>query len=398
MSESGLPAHADRVFQVAHVDHTPLDVQLVSSQTRVVIGKPWLTLMIDDRSRLPLACALSFDEPSRVSLFEIVFDCVRRHHRVPDMLVVDGGPEFQSTDFETALPHLGSHKAERPKAKPRFGAIIERLFGTTNTGLVHELFGNTKLASLGRGLSSTHRPQRHAVWTLERLSALCEEWLYEVYPGLVHSHLGATPREVFDRGLAWGGERVARFVADDAALRILLAWTPKAPQRRVDPVRGVTIEYLRYWHDDFAAGDVAGHSVPVKLDPLDCAVAFARVRGRWVSCRLVDGAADLAGRSRKQIRLAVQQLRAQRRVGARGRDINAARAGRVSSRCGCRGRARPSGSTRLRAFVRLFPYCVLSRVCPRCVAPSPFGPPRRCGLPGGARRFGLDVLFYACAW
>lgn len=327
-SATGVPVHADRAFELAHVDHTPLDVTLISRQTGALLGTPWLTLMIDSRSRLPLAFSLSFDEPSRVSLSEVVADCVRRHRRLPDALVVDQGPEFNSVDFEAALGWLRVHKYERPAAKARFGAVIERMFGTTNTGFVHELLGNTKLLPYGRALSSTHRPERSATWTLSRLTAACQRWLFDVYSGLRHSTLGATPREVFEHDLSCSGARVARFIANDDALRVLLAQTPKPATRRVDPVRGVTIGHLRYWCDDFAAVDVARATVAVKVDPLDCSVVFARVRDRWVTCRLADGDADLAGRSRKQIRIAVQELRAQRRAGAKGRDINAAAIGR----------------------------------------------------------------------
>ena len=86
--------------------------------------------------------------------------------------------------------------------------------------------------------------------------------------------------------------------------------------------------YLRYWHDMLGDGDVAGTEVPVKLDAADCSIAFAWVRGRWITCRLAEGRADLAGRSWKQIRLVVQELQAAGRVGRAARAINAEAIGR----------------------------------------------------------------------
>ena len=324
----GIPVRSDRVFEIGYVDHTPLDLQLVSQHTETRLGTAWLTLIIDDWSRMPLAMSLSLDEPSRASLSEVLLDCVSRHNRVPDNLSVDQGAEFQSTDFEVALARLGVHKIQHPAAKPRFGSIIERMFGIANTGFVHELMGNTKLARRGRGLSSTHHPARHATWTLPLLQEICEEYLFEVYPSLVHGQLGVPPRERFEAGLARSGERVARYVALDESLRILLAWTPSPATRKVDPVRGITIEHLRYWHPVFGAGDVAGSTVEVKVDPADCTVVFARVRDEWVTCRLADNDADFAGRSRKLLRLVIQELRAQRRLGAKGRVGNAEIMGR----------------------------------------------------------------------
>ena len=327
-TDCALLPHGDRPFEIAHIDHTPLDVRLVSSVTGAVLGSPWLTLMVDAYSRMPLAAVLSFDSPSRQSVARVLFDCVRRHHRVPDTLVLDQGPEFHSHDVEDALAYLQVHKLERPARKARFGAVMERFFGITNTRFVHELTGNTTLLALGRSLSSDRHPSRSAVWTLPLVERACDRWLFEVYPDLVHGTLGETPRAVFQSGLGRDGQRVARYVSCDDALRILLAQTPRGVTRQVDSVRGIVIDYLRFWHDDFQFGDVAATSVPVKLDLADCSVAFAYVRSRWITCRLADGDADLHGRSWRQIQLAVEVLRQRRRAGRAARTINAALIGR----------------------------------------------------------------------
>ena len=152
--------------------------------------------------------------------------------------------------------------------------------------------------------------------------------MFCVYPDLIHDALGTTPRAVFDRDLARSGVRNLRKVEADEKLRILLGSAPEQPTRKVDPVRGITVAHLRYWHKTFAAGDVAGSSVEVRLDPADCGVVFARVRGVWETCRLVDGDADLCGRSWKAVELAVKELRAQRQAGAEGRKENAETIGR----------------------------------------------------------------------
>ena len=78
----------------------------------------------------------------------------------------------------------------------------------------------------------------------------------------------------------------------------------------------------------FQYGDVTSASVPVKLDTADCSVVFAYVRGRWITCRLADGDADLHGRSWKQVRMVVEELRARRRQGRAGRTVNAELIGR----------------------------------------------------------------------
>ncbi len=70
--------------------------------------------------------------------------CVQRFGRFPQAVVVDGGKEFHSLYFETLLARYHCIKKTRPGALPRFGSVIERLFGTTNTQFVYNLLGNTQ--------------------------------------------------------------------------------------------------------------------------------------------------------------------------------------------------------------------------------------------------------------
>ena len=327
--DGAIPSTPDRVFQVAHVDHTQLDIYLVLPRTKTVLGRPWLTVMEDGFSHMPLAALISYDSPSRVSLCNVLLDCVSRHNRVPDNLVVDQGNEFNSIYFEAALGALEITKVERPAAKARFGSIIERYFGTTNMEFIHELAGNTKLSQRGRRLSSTHDPKRLAVWTLAEFHEFLMRWLFQTYPDLRHQRLGTTPREVFECDLAYSGDRAVRYVPLDDNLRMMLALPPQhGSTRRVSGNRGITISYLNYWHEDFGYGDVRGIDVEVKIDPANCGVAYAWVRGRWVTCRLVDGDADLSGRSWKQIHLAIDELSQRRRAGAKAVLLNARILGR----------------------------------------------------------------------
>jgi transposase InsO family protein len=56
-------------------------------------------------------------------------DCVQRHGRLPDEIVVDGGKEFQSVWFEVFCKIYAITITRRPPVKPRFGSQIEQLFG-----------------------------------------------------------------------------------------------------------------------------------------------------------------------------------------------------------------------------------------------------------------------------
>src|SRR5258708_19356613 len=98
-------------------------------------------------------------------------ECVRRHQRLPETMVVDGGPEFESVYFETLLARYGCTEKTRPGARPRFGSVCERLFGTTNTQFVHTLVGNTQILQSTRQVTKAIHPTEPPCWTLDRLPA-----------------------------------------------------------------------------------------------------------------------------------------------------------------------------------------------------------------------------------
>jgi putative transposase len=133
------PRHGDRPLSIVHIDHTQLDLELRCSTSGRLLGRPWLTLLMDAYSRRILAVYLTFDAPSYRSCMMALRICVQRFGRFPQAIVVDGGKEFHSLYFDTLLARHHCIKKTRPGASPRFGSVIERLFGTTNTQFVYNL-------------------------------------------------------------------------------------------------------------------------------------------------------------------------------------------------------------------------------------------------------------------
>ncbi len=207
------PRHGDRPFAVVHIDHTELDVILVSSVTGKPLGKPWVTFLVDAYSRRLLSVYLTFDPPSYRSCMMALRICVKRFGRLPHMLVVDGGKDFQSEYFNALVSRYSCLKKTRPGAKPRFGSVIERLFGTSNTEFVFNLLGNTQAAKRPRQMTKEVDPRQQAVWTLADLYEFLCEWAYEVYDQMDHPALFQCPRDAFTQGLIQTGEREHRAIA-----------------------------------------------------------------------------------------------------------------------------------------------------------------------------------------
>lgn len=318
------PRHGDRPFEITHIDHTELDLELVCSLTGRTLGRPWLTLLIDALSRRALAFYLTFDPPSYRSCMMILRECVRRHGRLPQVIVIDGGSEFQSTYFEALLARYECTKKTRPPAKARFGSVCERLFGTTTTQFIHNLRGNTQITRNVRQVTRSVDPKQHAAWALGDLYDRIAEYLYDVYDTIDHPSLGQSPRDAFQAGLEAGGLRPQRMIPYDQ--EFLIATLPTTPKGRavVAVGRGVKVNRIYYWSDRFREPGVEGEAVPVRYDPFDAGTAYAFVRNQWVACRSEHFAA-FQGRSQKEVLIASREIQKRRQEHSRHGGITARR-------------------------------------------------------------------------
>jgi transposase InsO family protein len=302
------PRHGEWPFHVCHIDHTELDIELICSRTSLNLGRPWYTILTDAFSRRLLAVALSFDPPSYRSCMMVLRECVRRHGRFPQILVVDGGKEFESIYFDTLLARFECTKKTRPPAKARFGSVCERLFGTSNTQFIHNLAGNTQITKNVRQITKSVNPKNHAEWTLAELHKCLSEWAYEIYETIPHSALGQSPREAFAAGLEQYGNRQHRMVTYDEEFRLWTLPTTARGTAQVVPGKGVKINYIFYWGPVLREPELERIRVPIRYDPYDAGVAYVYVQNRWVQC-ISEHYSILRGKSERELMLATAELR-----------------------------------------------------------------------------------------
>ncbi len=306
--EQGTPRHGDRPFEVAHIDHTQADVWAVCSQTGHILGRPWISLLTDAFSRRILAVHLTFDPPSYRSCMMILRECVRRHSRLPEILVVDGGKEFDSIYFETLLARCEVTKKTRPPAKARFGSICERIFGTTNQRFLHNLEGNTQVVQSTRQITKSVDPRNHAAWPLKELHRRLCEYAYEIYDTIHHPALGQSPREAFNAAITQTGSRFHRQITYDRDFLILTLPTTRKGTAKVTAGRGMKVNNLYYWSEHFRNPTWETRQVPIRYDPFDVGAAYAFVDGQWVECHSEYYSA-LHGHSEREVHLASEELR-----------------------------------------------------------------------------------------
>ncbi|GHO92676.1 hypothetical protein KSF_027240 [Reticulibacter mediterranei] len=302
------PRHGERPFALAHLDHTKLDIILVSSLTGKPLDRPYATFLTDAYSRRILACYLTYDPPSYRSVMMALRICVQHHQRLPQECLVDRDPEFGSVYFETLLTWYGVTKKERPPAQPRVGSVVERLFGTTTTQFLHQLLGNTQASRHPRQMTREIDPRRLAVWTLERFSARLPEYVYEVYDQLDHPALSQSPREAFAQGMALAGMRLHRLIPYSEEFPILTCPTTRTGHAKLDASRGIVVNGLRYWNPLMRGASDTGRPVPVRYEPFNMGLVYAFVDGQWLTCT-ADTFLLVQGRSEREWELILSEWR-----------------------------------------------------------------------------------------
>lgn len=280
--------HGGRPFACVHIDHTKLDVRvrIRGRGGRVFKVRPWLTIAIDAHTRAVLAFYLSIHNPSLTSCMMILRELVRRHKRMPSMIVVDNGKEFGSPVFNAACHRTRTSLRFRPPHESRFGNVCERLFGTTNTLLIHNLVGNTKATKRVRTLTASVDPIRADLLTFPILHGLLDYFFYQEYNEKTHPAHDHTPNEYMAKRLAETGVRLCRRVDYDMQWKIATCLpVPKGGTRMVDRTRGIKIGHLHYWAKEFADKTIELDKVDVRVDMWNAAVVYANVRGHWIRCK-----------------------------------------------------------------------------------------------------------------
>ena len=200
----------EHALQRVEVDHTRLDIVLVDQETGVVIGRPWLTLMLDVYTRSILSFSLSFDPPSHMTVARAVkmalLPKVNLKDRWPrikndwpmygcmDEIVVDNGFEFHCESLETACYQLGIRISFCPRKKGWWKARIERCIGTLNRAVTDGMPGRTFANITERG---DYNSSANAAITLKSMEEIVAKWIVDVYHQSTHSELGEKPHQAW---------------------------------------------------------------------------------------------------------------------------------------------------------------------------------------------------------
>ena len=235
---------AKRILETAIIDHTRLDCMVIDDRNGLCVGRPWLTVLLDVRSRYPLSFHITFEPPSVYSAMACVRLAVRPKLEwakrfpkvdgswiasgVPATILTDNAWEFTGGSFADACADASISIEWCPVATPECKAIGERLFGTINSHLIHRLPGSTPFTPRRRDELGVD-PVKEAQLTISQVEELIYQTVVEVYGREHNRGLGGIPQMVWLKDEAQIGFHWAHdLVALDQAL------TKLGPERSVD--------------------------------------------------------------------------------------------------------------------------------------------------------------------
>lgn len=237
-------------------DHTPLDIQLLDEQG--MIGRPWLTVVLDDYSRAIAGYFLAFDSPAAwktaLALRQAIFrkdDPRWSVFGIPESFYTDHGSDFTSKRMEMVGASLKINLINSQVGEPRGRGKVERFFRTVN-----ELF----LCAI-RGFAPAGHQPKGKLLTLDEFDYLFKEWLLSEYMTKKHSETGMAPQVRWD-----AHDFIPRFPDSTEQLDLLLC--TEAQQRKVHR-DGIRFYGLRYM--DVNLCGYVGELVNVRFDPRDLA-------------------------------------------------------------------------------------------------------------------------------
>lgn len=191
-----------RPLQAAEMDHTKLDVFVIDDDSHLPLGRPWITICIDNHTRCILGIYIGFEPPSFLSVGKCLKHAILpknslhqtypeiQHpweaHGVMDRLIVDNGLEFHSLSLEQACLAFGIELEYTPRKQPWFKGKIERFNGTLNRTLCHGIAGTSFSNIFDK---DDYDPAKHAILTLSNLRLIVHKWIADYYHQKPHRSL-----------------------------------------------------------------------------------------------------------------------------------------------------------------------------------------------------------------
>ncbi len=244
----------ERPNQVWELDDTRADIICVSEDGSV-IGRPWITVVIDRHTRMIMSFVFSFHPPDTMTAMEALRVAIKSKQEIlerhglaglgypaqgrPDFVHVDNAKHYNSKALKLALNELGIQHRTMPVLKAWFRAIVERAIGTLSRQVFHVVPGTTYAGIYER--DKERAPEKVAEATRAEVEAKLWTWVVSGYARQKHKGIEDTPLSAWMRYVRAPGNEMRLTLPGekvDAALSLTVARKPRK--------EGLQASYLLY--------------------------------------------------------------------------------------------------------------------------------------------------------
>nr|WP_232248822.1 Mu transposase C-terminal domain-containing protein [Pseudomonas putida] len=278
----------ETILTMVQVDHTKVDV-IVRDSNGLPLMRPWLTVIIDLKSRIILGYYLALHPPSALSVaMALLSACypkseqplmmgggigtLHRYWGTPIRVGTDNAAEFVSDDFAANLGLYNIELLLRPVGKKHYGGHVERLIGTL-MGKAHMLPGTTYSNVLSK---ADYDSAKESALPYKQLC----KWFADqvaIYHGRAHEGLERrAPSEVWDEEMAKLGPQYVQPIPGDFRT-FALDFFPSF-QRTVQ-TKGV--EFKGSFYVSSVIRRLVGQRLTFKYNPLNLGKIWLRLEGKY---------------------------------------------------------------------------------------------------------------------
>ena len=190
---------ASHPFEIVQIDHAKLHITLVDDVSKEPIGQPWLTLAVDNYSRMIAGYSLSFDPPSETSTAKCVTHAIQPKNEwlqskgivakwnvsgLMKTIQANDDVSFSSGKFQDACIAHGINLDIRSVRQPQDAGYIELILGRIEKAI---------------------RDVSDATLTLSEFDAYLATFICNDYHDQLHTSLGMSPTQKWDAGISENG-------------------------------------------------------------------------------------------------------------------------------------------------------------------------------------------------
>ena len=302
-------------MQRVEVDHTQLDIHVLDDRLGILLGRPWITVLVDRYSGYILGFYISFAGPSIQAALGAIKASIRpkgdivssiggiEHmwlaEGIAALYVFDNGLEFKSALFRAIIQYELRAEAEFcavycPWLKPS----VERCVGLFNQHALPRR-GHTHVLESW----SDFNPTKHAAISFSELCQILVRWVTDIHPFAVNDRKIARPYDLFADGLAFAP--IPQFCVDDDRLDFVAAIRKSCTVNK----NGVAFARLQYHSTelkDIPRSIKTSFKTYMKFDPEDIGRIYVQhpKTEDWITvpCTRPDYAESLSLKQHQQIK------------------------------------------------------------------------------------------------